>query len=148
VSLCTEGGFVPAAVNPGQPESVVRHAAALALSFGSELMCAYVDVNCYTQRNSRDGVERFFPIDSDAGTGFDQRTLDRVRDELQRNLSRTHVSWSLRGLAGDPARELSLLADRVDVSIIVVSTRRPGLGRRLGELLEGSVASASRSHES
>ncbi|WP_268878002.1 universal stress protein [Arthrobacter cheniae] len=70
--------------------------------------------------------------------------LDRVRDELQRNLSRTHVSWSLRGLAGDPARKLSLLADRVDASMIVVGTHTPGLGRRLGELLEGSVASTSR----
>jgi nucleotide-binding universal stress UspA family protein len=141
-------GPVIAAVIIGQPESVVRHAAVLALSFGSELLCASVDTTGFTQRDDRDGKERFIPIDPDAVTVSDQETVDRLRQEVKRNMSGIEVAWSLRSLAGDPARELSILADRVNASTIVVGTRRPGLGKRLGELVEGSVAVHLAHHQS
>lgn len=133
-------GRVIAAVIPSQPAAVVWHAASLALSFGAPLICAYVDTSSYTARNYRDGVERFVPINPDSLESFDQGTLDHIQAELDQRLSGSGVSWSLRGLAGEPAHELSILAERVDASMIVVGTRRPGLGKRLEELLEGSVA--------
>ncbi|KRF04332.1 hypothetical protein ASH00_14610 [Arthrobacter sp. Soil782] len=144
----TYSGPVIAAVIPDQPEGVIRHAAALASSFGTGLVCAYVDMSCYTARNYRDGVERFIPINPDSLNGFDQGTVDRIQEELERRLAGTTVRWSLRGLAGEPAHELSILADRLDASMIVVGTRRPGLSKRLEELVEGSVAAHLAHHQS
>jgi nucleotide-binding universal stress UspA family protein len=50
------------------------------------------------------------------------------------------VPWSVRQLLGDPALALIQLADELDASLLVVGTRKRGLGESLREFLTGSVA--------
>ncbi len=52
----------------------------------------------------------------------------------------TDLSWEVTSLVGDPASALSGLADTLDAPLIVVGTRRRGLGESVREFFTGSVA--------
>ena len=58
------------------------------------------------------------------------------------------VAWTLRTLAGDPARALGRLAAEAGAAMIVVGTPERGLGHRLSEALNGSVAAWLSHHQS
>ena len=78
------------------------------------------------------------PLDLDIAAGEAQ--LARVRDAATTVLSGTGVDWTVVQLVGDPALALRHLADRAEVRLIVVGTRRRGFGESVREFLTGSVA--------
>jgi nucleotide-binding universal stress UspA family protein len=67
-----------------------------------------------------------------------------VRDELRSQIKEATgggaVDWTLRLLAGDPARAIARLADDIQASMIILGCPEPGLGHRVSEALNGSVA--------
>ncbi|HEY8296252.1 MAG TPA: universal stress protein [Micrococcaceae bacterium] len=133
-------GPVVVGVIPAQPPAVVDHAVTLAVALGTSLVCAYVDPTSYTTTARREGAERAVAIDPDAGESLARQQGDRIEKVLASRLEGCPVGWTFQALAGEPARELSRLAERSDASFIVVGTREPGLAARLEEFLSGSVA--------
>lgn len=128
------------AVEPGQPDAVLVHAAALARDLGVELVCAHVDMSRYPVEERADGSVSSAPFDPDLpefGDGqFDRELEEHIRDVL----ADSPVGYSLRELAGDPARALAHLADAVHARLIVVGTHRPGVRRGVRDFFNGSVA--------
>ncbi len=63
-------------------------------------------------------------------------------------LAGVQVAWTLRQLVGDPAMAIKQLADRTNARLIVVGTRKRGLGESIREFFTGSVAArlAHRQH--
>ena len=58
------------------------------------------------------------------------------------------LSWSVRQLVGDPAIAIKHLAEDVDAKLLVVGTRKRGIGESIREFFTGSVAArlAHRQH--
>lgn len=69
-----------------------------------------------------------------------EATTAGIRKSLQEVLVGAGVHWSFLTLSGDPTGAVGQLAEKADVSVIVVGTREPGLGNWLEQLLVGSVA--------
>ena len=136
----------------GQPDSVAAQAAALAARLGARLVCATVDPGRYLVEERPDGGIRSAPLDPDLvepeprrdEAGADSDPVDRMDPKLEARLHAlldpTGVRWETRALAGDPARALARLAETLDAMMIVVGTRRAGLGGTLREAFGGSVA--------
>lgn len=140
----------------GQPDSVAMQAAALAARLGARLVCATVDVGRYVVEERPDGGIRSAPLDPDLvepepepepsrdETGAAADPVDRMDPKLEARLHAlldpTGVRWETRALAGDPARALARVAETLDAMMIVVGTRRAGLGGTLREAFGGSVA--------
>ena len=127
-------------VFPGQPDAVVEEAAAFAARFDAELVCAWVDRSRYLIEESEDGTVRSMPIDSDLNDAADQGFPSKLTVQLTRVLESLGVSWSTRELAGDPARALGRLADRLSATMIVVGTREAGMRGSMQEFVNGSTA--------
>jgi hypothetical protein len=129
------------AVTPGQPELVVRTAAAWARDGGATaLYCAYVDPSRFTRDELPDGSVRHDAVDPD---GADDSWHERERalvDHLGSLLDGSDVPWHFRYLAGRADRALTHLARAVDAAAFVVGTRPPGAGARVRAALEGSIA--------
>ncbi|AXH97361.1 universal stress protein [Ornithinimicrobium avium] len=132
----------------GQPAAVARTAATFADRFGADLVCACVDPARYPLTHDVDRPDLSVPVDPDLldlpGPGL-RPALETMLSEHLRGLD---VRWSVRALAGGPARELARLADELDAAMIVVGTREAGLRESLRELVNGSVAAhlAHRQH--
>jgi nucleotide-binding universal stress UspA family protein len=128
------------AVVPKQSDAVLLEAAALARDLGSELICAHVNVGRYPVEERPDGTIVSLPFDPDVpdlgDEVFDRELAGHIRDVL----TESNVRYTLRALAGDPARALGHLAEVTDARLIVVGTHHPGLRRGLHEFFEGSVA--------
>jgi nucleotide-binding universal stress UspA family protein len=128
------------AVVPKQPDAVLLQAAALARDLGGELICAHVNVGRYPVEERPDGTIVSLPFDPDlpdlSEEVFDQTLADHIRDVL----ATSDIRYTLRALAGEPARALGHLADATDARLIVVGTHEPGLRRGLHDFFEGSVA--------
>lgn len=122
-------GAVLAGVIPGQPLTVVHHAAELAYSLNVKLICAYVDITSYLDDDPDQG-----PMDDPEATSAG------IHEHLRNTLEGTGVRWAFRTLSGNPARALGQFAEYANASVIVVGTREPALGIRLEQLLVGSVA--------
>ena len=58
------------------------------------------------------------------------------------------VEWTLRTLAGDPARALARLAAETNAPMIIVGTSERGFSHRLSEALNGRWVPGSRHHQS
>ena len=58
------------------------------------------------------------------------------------------MDWTLRTLAGDPARALARLAAETNAPMIIVGTSERGLSHRLSEALNGSVGAWLSHHQS
>ncbi|HEX4059002.1 MAG TPA: universal stress protein [Galbitalea sp.] len=134
------GTAIVVGVVGNQPDEVLLQAANFASHFNAELVFATVDMTRYTVAEAPDGSVSAFPIDPDAAEltheEFDPELASRVKDILDG----IDVKWSLRALAGDPAHELSRLAERLDAALIVVGTRHEGFSGGLREFFTGSVA--------
>lgn len=128
------------AIEPGQSDAVLQEACALAIGLGCDLVCAHVDLGRYPVEEHPDGTVDSLPFDPDlAELGeetFDPRLAEHVRAVLDTSM----VPYTLRALAGDPARALGHLADTVNARLIVVGTHRLGLRRGMREFFNGSVA--------
>ncbi|MFT4212539.1 MAG: universal stress protein [Microbacterium sp.] len=127
-------------VAPGQPAAVVTTAARFAERFDAEVVCAFVDAARYPVDEDPDGTVIAMGIDPDLADE-EVETFDPVlRAEISGVLDARGLAWSVRALAGGPARELSRLAEELDAAMIVVGTRDRGFRGSFHEFFNGSVA--------
>lgn len=135
-------------VIPGQPPAVVAAAATYAERFDADLVCATVDTSQYTVAALTDGSVLAMPIDPDAIQARTDDQDEQLSSMIEQALHDRPVSWSVRHLAGTPARELAKLADEIGALMIVIGTRERGIRGSLREFFNGSVAAqlAHRQH--
>jgi Universal stress protein family. len=133
-----------------QPDSVVLEAARFAERLGADLVCATVDVGRYIVEEHPDGTVTSAPVDPDLPELADAVFDPELEAHLHELLDAGPVSFRVRALAGDPARALGRLADRLDADAIVVGTRNTGIRASVQEFFSGSVAVhlAHRQHRS
>jgi nucleotide-binding universal stress UspA family protein len=135
-------------VTYGQPDTVLRHAAHFARTFGATLICAHVDPGRYVVEERPDGSVVSLPLDPELpelkDTDFDEGLVAQVRTAVADD----SIDVSFRELAGDVAYALTRLADICDVELIIVGSRRSGVRAGLKQFLTGSVAAhlAHRQH--
>ncbi len=135
-------------VEAGQPDAVLLTAAHLARDLGCGLVCAHVDLSRYAVEENADGSVHSLPVDPDLPE-FDDDAFDpALAEHIGQVLAETGVSWSLRTLAGDPARALGHLATIVNARLIVVGTHDSRMRGGVREFFRGSVAThlAHRQH--
>lgn len=128
------------AVEPGQADSVLLQACALATDLGCELVCAHVDLGRYPVQEHTDGTVVSLPFDPDLPELGEEEFDPKLATHIAAVLDRMNVAYTLRALAGDPARALSHLADAVNARLIVVGTHQPGIRRGVRDFFNGSVA--------
>ena len=128
------------AVERGQPDAVLLQASALANDLRCSLICAHVDMGRYPVEEHDDGSVVSLPIDPDLPE-LDEGAFDpELAAHIEAVLGREPVPYTLRVLAGDPARALGRLAEAVNARLIVVGTHRTGLRRGVRDFFNGSVA--------
>ena len=139
-------GSVVAAVVPEQSPRVLKEAARYARLLDTRLLVVNVDVTRFVTYEDPDGYVHTAPIDLHVNPGADD--LETVRAEATALLADRDVEWDLEQLVGDPALAIKHLADRIDAKLIVVGTRKRGIGESIREFFTGSVAArlAHRQH--
>jgi len=139
-------GAVIVAVVPGQSPRVLQEAARYAALHGTRLVVVHVDVTRFVTYEDPDGYIHSAPIDLHVAPGEEE--LELVRTESTEALARVDVEWSLEQLVGDPALAIKRFADSIDAPLIVIGTRRRGIGESIREFFTGSVAArlAHRQH--
>ncbi|MFT4229168.1 MAG: universal stress protein [Microbacterium sp.] len=139
-------GGVIVAVVPGLPTRVLKEAAQYAQLTKAPLVVVNVDVTRFVTYEDPDGYVHSAPIDLHVTPGMDD--LDAVRAEAAAVLEGRDLVWGVQQLVGDPALAIKHLAERIDARLIVVGTRRRGLGESIREFFTGSVAArlAHRQH--
>ena len=131
-------GAVVVGLVAGQQPRVVKEAARFAELFGVPLVVVTVDVGRYLGFDDPTGMVPTANIElASAAVAAD---AEAVELECANVLVDHGVTWTVRQLSGDPALAIAGLADDLDASLIVVGTRRPGLGESLREFFNGSVA--------
>lgn len=131
-------GPVIAGVVPGQSSRVVREAARYAALAHAELLVVHVDTTRFMAFEDPDGYVHSTTADI-AGAAA-KAALDDVRAAAEKVLAGHDVTWSARQEIGDPALALIRLADETGASLLVVGTRKRGIGESVREFLTGSVA--------
>jgi nucleotide-binding universal stress UspA family protein len=131
-------GAVIVGVVPGQAPRVLTEAARYALLLGAPLAVVLVDVTRFVSYEDPDGYVHSVPIDVE--TDPDDSGLAEVRAAAAEALVGCPVAWSVHQLIGDPALAIKHLANRIDAKLIVVGTRKRGLGESIREFFTGSVA--------
>ncbi|MHC2998351.1 universal stress protein UspA [Microbacterium sp. HJ5] len=141
-------GAVIVGVIPGQPTRVLGEGARYASLLGAPLVVVHVDVTRFVTYEDPDGYVHSAPIDINVATGEGQ--LEAVRATATSFLAGRDVQWSVRQLVGDPAMAIKQLAEKIDARLIVVGTRKRGIGESIREFFTGSVAArlAHRQHRS
>ena len=135
-------------VVPGQPALVALTALAWAQAVGAPaLHFAYADTSRYVVEEFPDGRIRHAGMDPDAAADTWRQVEHDLRSHLGQILGDTDVPWQLHYLAGRPDRALTHLARAVDAAVLIVGTHAPGAGRKVHELLEGSVAAHLARHQ-
>jgi nucleotide-binding universal stress UspA family protein len=129
-------------VTQGQPETVVLQAANFAAHFDAELVCVHVDTTRYMIEALADGTIAAFPLDPDIPDLMPEVFDPEFELHLEHVLSGAPVAveWSVREVAGEPAQEISRVAEERDAALIVVGARQPGLRAGMREFFAGSVA--------
>ena len=134
-------------VVPGQRPEVLQTAAALAAKLSVPLICAHVDEASYLVEWDPARSAHRLSLHPDT----DSAEIRAVTQELRRGIGSAcdglGVHWTLRTLAGDPARALGRLAAEVGAAMIIVGTPEPGLGHRITAALNGSVAAWLSHHQ-
>lgn len=133
-----EHGAVLVGVVPRQSPRVLKEAARYAKLLGAPLLVVHVDVTRFVTYEDPDGYVHSAPIDLDVASGTD--ALARVREEASAILDGTGITWSVRQLVGDPALAMKHLGVQVDAKLLVVGTRKRGIGESIREFFTGSVA--------
>lgn len=127
-------------VEGGRPDTVLQQAAELARDLGCELVCAHVDLGRYTVEENPDGSVHSLPLDPDLPE-LDEDSFDpKLAAQIERVLGPTGVTWSVRALAGEPARALAHLANTLNARMIIVGTHEASLRREMREFFRSSVA--------
>jgi nucleotide-binding universal stress UspA family protein len=139
-------GAVLVGVVPALPTRVLKEAARYAKLLNAPLVVVHVDVTRFVTYEDPDGYVHSAPIDINVAAG--ESDLAIVRAEAAKLLEGHEVDWSVRQLVGDPAMAMKHLAEQVDARLLVVGTRKRGLGESIREFFTGSVAArlAHRQH--
>ena len=138
VDDATLRGAVIAGIVPGQSLRVLKEGARYARLHGTHLIVVHVDVTRFVTYEDPDGYVHSAPIDVNIDAGVSDFTA--VTSMANETLAGSDVKWTARQLVGDPALAIKQLADRVDARLIVVGTRRRGIGESIREFFTGSVA--------
>lgn len=129
---------VIAGVIPGQSPRVLIEAARYAGMLGVGLVIVHVDVTRFVTYEDPDGYVHTAPIDLGAVSSAAQ--LEQIRAAATEALAASTVDWVVHQLVGDPALAIKHFADRLDAKLLVVGTRRRGIGESIREFFTGSVA--------
>ncbi|MGN8553783.1 UNVERIFIED_CONTAM: universal stress protein [Microbacterium sp. SLM126] len=141
-------GAVIVGVIPDQSTRVLAEGARYAKLLGAPLVIVHVDVTRFVTYEDPDGYVHSAPIDMNIAAG--EGELDRVKAVASAFLSGHDVRWSVQQLVGDPAMAIKHLAEQIDAKLLVVGTRKRGIGESIREFFTGSVAArlAHRQHRS
>lgn len=123
-------------VDHRQPD-LARRAAALVQSLGGslvEIVCVWVDETAMSET-----AGFTVSVDPDIVVSDETYAAD-VLAGLNRSMADVGLPWSAVRAAGDPARELSRIADETSAAMIVVGARRAGLRGWASSLVGGTVA--------
>ena len=133
-------------IQPGQPAHVLGEALRYAKLLGSPLVVAHVDVTRFVTYEDPDGYVHSAPIDLNLDAGAAE--FEDVQKEAAAALQNENIVWTARQLVGDPALAIKQLANKLDAELIVIGTRKRGLGESIREFFTGSVAArlAHRQH--
>lgn len=139
-------GAVIVGTIPGQSARVLKEAARYAELLRAPLLVIHVDVTRFVTYEDPDGYVHSAPIDLDLASG--ENALADVTAAAASVLEGRALVWSVRQLVGDPALAMKHLADEVEARLLVVGTRRRGIGESIREFFTGSVAArlAHRQH--
>jgi nucleotide-binding universal stress UspA family protein len=138
---------------PKQHPEVLRTAFTLAAKLSTPLLCAYVDEASYlVEWDPARSAHRLslHPDKDDDDIRALTTNLKAVIEAALEDASTdgTPVDWTLRTLAGDPARALARLAAESNAPMIIVGTSERGLAHRISEALNGSVGAWLSHHQS
>lgn len=125
-------------VTPDHLEHVLAEAGRLAAAFGTTLLVAHVDVTRFVKNEDPDGYVPTFP--SEVDTTLSSKQLDAVKATAEQVLGSTGARWTVVQPFGDPATALSQVAEQTNARLIVVGTRKRGIGEGIREFFTGSVA--------
>lgn len=131
-------GAVIVGMVPEMPDRVLKEAGRYASLLGVHLLVVHVDVTRFVTYEDPDGYVHTAPIDINIAAGeTDLAEVTRMAKEV---LEGHDLDWSVRQLVGDPALAMKHLAEQVDAKLLVVGTRKRGLGESIREFFTGSVA--------
>jgi len=135
-------------MQPDQASHVLEEAARYAKLLGVPLVVAHVDVTRFVTYEDPDGYVHSAPIDLNIEAGAAE--FQDVQAAAAKVLDGSGLNWTARQLVGDPALAIKQLANKLDAQLIVVGTRKRGLGESIREFFTGSVAArlAHRQHRS
>ena len=141
-------GAVIVGMQPDQAPRVLQEAVRYATLLGAPLVVAHVDVTRFVTYEDPDGYVHSAPIDMNVDAGAAE--FERVQAAAAAVLQTTNLTWTARQLVGDPALAIKQLAGKIDAQLIVIGTRKRGLGESIREFFTGSVAArlAHRQHRS
>ncbi len=134
-------------VLPGQSPGVLQAAASLAAGLGTELICAHVDEESYLVEWDPTRSAHRLSLHPDTDNAEIRAVTRELRSMINAACDPLGIPWTLRTLAGDPARALGRLAAEVGAPMIIVGTPEPGLGHRVSAALNGSVAAWLSHHQ-
>lgn len=135
-------------MQPGQAVHVLQEAARYASLLSAPLVVAHVDVTRFVTYEDPDGYVHSAPIDLNIEASAAE--FEEVQAAAAAELGGKGLTWTARQLVGDPAIAIKQLATKLDAQLIVVGTRKRGLGESIREFFTGSVAArlAHRQHRS
>ena len=134
-------------VLPGQSPEVLHAAASLAARLGATLICAHVDEASYLVEWDPARSAHRLSLHPDTDNAEIRAVTQELRNSIGAACDGLGIHWTLRTLAGDPARALGRLAAEVGATMIIVGTPEPGLGHRISAALNGSVAAWLSHHQ-
>lgn len=139
-------GAVIVGMQPTQSPRVIKEAIRYATILAVPLVVVHVDVTRFVTYEDPDGYVHSAPIDINLEAGVAEFT--EVQQAAEEALAGSGITWTARQLVGDPALAIKQLANKLDAELIVVGTRKRGLGETIREFFTGSVAArlAHRQH--
>ncbi|TAP44736.1 universal stress protein [Arthrobacter sp. S39] len=138
-------------VMPDQHPEVLRTATQLAARLSAPMLCAYVDEASYlVEWDPARSAHRLslHPEKDDEDVRAVTMGIRAVIEDAVGTAGDPAVNWTLRTLAGDPARALARLAAETNAPMIIVGTSERGLAHRISEALNGSVGAWLSHHQS
>ncbi|MDQ0375478.1 universal stress protein [Cellulomonas humilata] len=129
-------------VLPNQSPAVVRGAASLAHAMRASLVCVWADPARSFVAEEPDGTLVTTPLDPDhadsqAGDGVAETALSK---QLAADLAGVDVPWRFVYTVGEASRALARVARESGALLIVIGSRRPGIGGWMNHLIGGSTA--------
>ncbi|MDR6504490.1 universal stress protein [Arthrobacter oryzae] len=134
-------------VLPGQHAEVLRAATGLGERMGLPLLCAYVDEASYLVEWDPARSAHRLSLHPDKDDADVRAVSEELRGVVGAACAGKPVEWTLRILAGDPARALGHVAAEVSAPMIIVGTPERGIGHRISAALNGSVAAWLTRHQ-